>query len=88
MALTTGVNSLNASTGTGISLGNRNDFCHLCALEVKGKDEREYQKKFSELKGKHEGRPMLKISRSGSDICICLEHIHKIAKDNPLPKEN
>jgi hypothetical protein len=86
MALMDGTSSLNRNTG--IALGNRNDYCYLCATEIVGKDEREYQKKFNELKGKHEGKPMLKIYRSGTETCICLEHIHKIAEKNPLSKED
>jgi hypothetical protein len=82
MALVGGIESLNiAGSGACITLGNRNDYCYICAREIKGKDERDYQKQFNELKGKYDGKPVLKISGSGIDICICPEHIKKFAKD-------
>jgi hypothetical protein len=69
-----------------VQLGNRNDYCYLCARELKAKSEIEYQKKFQALKGKLEGQKVVKMNRGGTETCICLEHIHKIAKENPLPK--
>jgi hypothetical protein len=70
-----------------VQLGNRNDYCFLCAKEIKAKNEMEYQKQFNDLKGKLEGQPCVKIVRSGTETCICLEHIHKIAKENPFPNK-
>lgn len=70
-----------------VQIGNRNDVCYLCALEVTGKDEREYRKKMSQLKGSLEGKPVVKIKKNGTETAICLNHIHKIAKENPLTNE-
>jgi len=77
----------NINSRTGVTIGNRSDFCYLCATEIEAQNEAQYQKKFNELKGSLEGKPVMKIFRSGTETCICLEHIHKIAKENPLPKE-
>jgi hypothetical protein len=70
-----------------VQLGNRNDFCYLCAKEIESKNELTYTKEFRELKGKMEGKHCVKFVRAGTETAICLEHIHKIAKDYPLPKE-
>jgi len=70
-----------------VTLGNRGDYCYLCAREVTAKDEREYRQKQADLKGKLEGKKCIKINHNGMEFAICLEHIHKIAKENPLPKE-
>lgn len=67
-----------------VQLGNRNDVCYLCLKEIVGKNDQEYNKKIAALKGKFEGKPMLKVGRAGTDINICIEHIHKIAEENPL----
>lgn len=73
---------------TGVQLGTRNDYCYLCARELVAKDEREYNKKFNALKGKQEGKPVLKIGRTqGSEMTVCMECIHKIAKQNPIEKK-
>lgn len=68
-------------------LGTRSDFCYLCARELKAKNEREYTKSFNELKGKLEGKKCVKILTNGTTITICLDHIHKIASENPKEEE-
>ena len=70
-----------------IQIGNRDDYCYLCAKEINAKSEMDYNKQFNNLKGKLEAKKIVKIRRSGTEICICLDHIHQIAKENPLPKE-
>jgi hypothetical protein len=80
MAMTTDLKQINQYIG----LGNRNDTCHLCLMELTAKNEVEYAREKQKLVGAHEGRPMIKFRRSGSETCICLEHIHKIAKENPI----
>ena len=72
---------------TSVQLGNRMDYCYICQCEVVAKNDIEYTKKINELKGKWEGKPMLKIRRSGTETCVCMEHIHKIAKENPLDEK-
>jgi hypothetical protein len=73
---------------TGVQLANRNDSCYLCAREIKAKDERDFNKQIAELKGKEEGKPVLKVGRTqGSEICICMNCIRKIAKEHPAQKE-
>lgn len=67
-----------------VQIGNRNDVCYLCLKEVEGKNDAEYNKKVAGLKGQFEGKKMLKVGRAGTDINICLDHIHKIANENPL----
>lgn len=70
-----------------IQLGNRNDYCYVEAMELIAKDEREYSQKFAELKGRHEGKPMFKIRKGASEVCISLDKLHQIVKENPLPED-
>lgn len=83
MALT---NNINDAKGI-VSVGNRHDYCYLCAREIKAESERDYDKQFAALKGKLEGKKILKFKRGGTETIICLDHIHKIAEENPLPKK-
>jgi hypothetical protein len=69
-----------------VQLGNRNDFCYLCAKEIAAKNERDYADQMAKLKGKEEGKPCVKFVRAGTETMICLAHIHQIAKENPLPE--
>lgn len=70
-----------------VQLGNRNDICYLCQKEVVAKNDIEYNKKIVALRGQHEGKPMLKVGRAGTDINICMNHVHQIANENPLPEQ-
>lgn len=74
-------------SGGYLQLGNRHDFCYMEAMELKAKNEVEYAKLFKELKGKYEGKPMMKLRKGSSEICISLEKLHEFVKANPLPEE-
>lgn len=72
-------------SNTYLQLGNRNDYCYMEAMDLKAKNEQEYTKAFAALKGKHEGRPMLKLRKGASEICISLEKLHEFVAANPIP---
>ncbi len=67
--------------------GNRSDICVLCKKELAAKENMEIPELESKLRGELSGEKILKIRHSGADIIICLDHIHKLAKDNPLNKK-
>ena len=72
-----GVNDKNSM----INYGNRNDFCMLCAREIKAKDRDEYAAEKKKLVGKLEGQPVVKFNQNGQDNCICKEHIKKLYEE-------
>lgn len=76
------------NTSNQTQLGNRNDFCYLCAKDIKADNEDDYHRQLKALKGAIEGKQTVKISRSGTSICLCLPCIHKIADENPIKKED
>lgn len=65
------------------TLGNRNDFCYLCATSIPRSNEAEYQKSFKKLRGAEEGKKVVKIRRAGTETVICMDCIHKLAEENP-----
>ena len=68
--------------------GNKQDVCHLCLREEYNKEKKgglvEIRRK---LEGRLENKKVVKLKQSGAYVVLCLEHIHKIAKDNPLEEE-
>lgn len=74
-------------SGSYLQLGNRHDFCYMEAMELTAKNEAEYTKMFRALKGKYEGKPMMKLRKGSSEICISLEKLHEFVKNNPLTEK-
>jgi len=77
------INGLNSiESNTGVSIGNRNDFCYLCALELDtSKGEKHYNTELKKLKNILEGQKVFKINRGGSVTTICKEHIALLNKE-------
>lgn len=85
MALTDNIN--HKVTGA-LPVGNRNDSCYLCMKKISAKDSVDYRKRMEAIKGKVEGKPVVKIGRPGTEFVICLECIHELANENPLETES
>lgn len=81
------MNADDLKRGTLVQIANRNDICELCKREIRGKDDVEFNKKLYALRGKEEGKPMLKLKVSGAEVSICMAHIHQIAEQNPITPE-
>ena len=74
------------NSGDIAQFGNRGDICALC-LEAKVKEDKKgFAMARNELKGKLEGEKVIRAKDASSVVCICLKHIHEIAKNNPMPK--
>jgi hypothetical protein len=69
-----------------VQYGSRGDICVLCLRETAAKDKVDYAIARNRLKGQLEGKQVVKLRVSGSDVAICLDHIHKIAKEFPVKK--
>lgn len=71
-----------------VNYGNRNDVCVLCRRDLSNKkgilDRIALDR---ELKGKLNGKKVVKIKHSGHDIVICMDHIRKLAQENPALDE-
>jgi len=66
-----------------ILVGNKSDWCILCAKEVRAENREEYVDKQKQLAGKLEGETVVKFRYHGNDLCVCMDHIRKIAIDYP-----
>ncbi len=80
MGMFEGINDAKSSA----QFGNRGDICALCLEEKVGKEKEGFAIARNKLKGMLEGKKVIRVRESGTSICICLGHIHKIAKQNPL----
>lgn len=79
MGMMEGLNKSNSL----IHFGNRGDVCHLCLKEKCIEEKTDTGNMRIKMKGEFEGKKVIKIRHSGADVIICLDHIHKIAEENP-----
>lgn len=70
-----------------IHYGNRNDVCYFTARDLAYKEKIDIVTAQKRLRGKWEGEKVVKFRINGVDVTISLDYIHKIAKENPLPKK-
>lgn len=76
--------------GTGqnmVHFGNRGDVCFLCSKDLSKYKNINITSATNELKGSLDGQKIFKIRIAGTDFSLCMKHIHKIAKDNPIEEE-
>lgn len=67
-----------------LQFGNRSDVCELTARKISREEKRDIMAVRRELRGKLEGKKVVKIRHSGADLVISLEMIHALAKEFPL----
>ena len=67
-----------------VHIGNRGDICVLCLRELIAAEKIDQLSARTKLRNNLEGKKVVKIRQSGADVIICLDHIHKIAEENPL----
>ena len=72
MGITTGQDHLH--------FGTRSDVCTLCAREKAKEDRTDPITAGNNLRGTYEGKKLLKIPVSGTQVTICVEHIQKLAE--------
>lgn len=65
-----------------IHFGTRSDVCYFCAQEKAQADRTNPIVATNKLKGTFEGKKLLKIPVSGTQVIICVDHIHKISDEN------
>jgi hypothetical protein len=70
-----------------VKMCNNEDYCYLCARELKGKDRLEVAAKVNGLKGKLTSQRAVKFLKGGEAICICKDCIAKANAELNLPEE-
>jgi len=70
-----------------VTFGNRGDVCELSARELAVQEKIDIGTARNKLKGKLEGKRIVKFRQSGADVVISLDYIHKIAAEFPPVKE-
>jgi uncharacterized Fe-S cluster-containing radical SAM superfamily protein len=66
----------------GIHFGTRGDVCTLCVREKAQKEFMSFTEANRKLLGTFERKRLLKIPVSGTQVIICMDHIHKLSSDN------
>ena len=82
MGLFSGLNDVKSL----VQYGSRGDICALCLRDTAAKEKVDLAIARNKLKGKLEGKRIVKVRQSGADVIICLNHIHKIAAEFPPEK--
>jgi hypothetical protein len=64
-----------------IETANSSDYCYSCASKVRAKDDADLRNQIRELTGKENGKPVIKLRRSGNETVICMACINEFANE-------
>ena len=81
------MNNLNSVDENNVTLGNAEDVCILCACEHAKEKKISLVQADRALRGKYEGKRMVRIPLSGIRATICIDHIHRIAAAHPIDEK-
>lgn len=65
-----------------IHFGNHSDVCTLCEREKSQAERMGVSEANIKLRGELEGKKLLKIPISGTNVIICFDHLHRLSDAN------